>query len=465
MTHQLDTDYLIVGSGAVGMAFADVLLTETDADLIIVDRHDAPGGHWNDAYPFVRLHQPSAFYGVSSRELSRGTRDQVGLNQGLAELASGAEVQAYFDAVMREQFLPSGRVRYFPGCEYTGDGQFRSVLSGETFAVSWRRRIADCTWLKTSVPSTHTPQFGIDEEATLLPPNALPRLAGTPEGYTVIGAGKTGIDTCLWLLERGVSPERIRWISPRDGWLLDRRNAQTDVEFFDDSIGAVARQMRALSEAEDVNDLFLRLEQAGVFLRFDPNVMPSMFHGATISQMELEAMRAIRDVVRLGRVEHLGRDEIRLQHGSITTSPDVVHIDCTASAIPNLEIVPVFDGDRITPQTVRPYQPVFSAAFIAHVEATYDDEAVKQELCQVVPLPNHATDWLPMQMAFMMNQMRWSQDKALRRWVRENRLDGFSKLVAMGREDEQKGAVVAEMRSHMMPAAQNLQRLLGELNA
>ena len=56
---QLTTDYLVIGSGAMGMAFSDALLTETDAKIIIVDKHHQPGGHWNDAYPFVRLHQPS----------------------------------------------------------------------------------------------------------------------------------------------------------------------------------------------------------------------------------------------------------------------------------------------------------------------------------------------------------------------------------------------------------------------
>ena len=51
----LEADYLIVGAGAVGMAFADTLLTDSDATMIIVDRRHKPGGHWNDAYPFVRL--------------------------------------------------------------------------------------------------------------------------------------------------------------------------------------------------------------------------------------------------------------------------------------------------------------------------------------------------------------------------------------------------------------------------
>ena len=31
----LTTDYLIIGSGAVGMTFADQLLTETDAEVVL----------------------------------------------------------------------------------------------------------------------------------------------------------------------------------------------------------------------------------------------------------------------------------------------------------------------------------------------------------------------------------------------------------------------------------------------
>ena len=96
----LETDYLVIGSGAAGLAFADTLIAESDAHVTIVDRHGQPGGHWNDAYPFVTLHQPSAFYGVNSMALGSGSKDPQGLNAGLYELASGAEVLAYFDRVM-----------------------------------------------------------------------------------------------------------------------------------------------------------------------------------------------------------------------------------------------------------------------------------------------------------------------------------------------------------------------------
>ncbi len=117
----LETDYLIVGAGAVGMAFADVILSETNSSMILVDRLHKPGGHWNLAYPFVKLHQPSAFYGVSSTELGKDEFDQMGLNKGLRHLATGDEILAYYDDIMQSKFLPSGRVKYFPMCNYTGN--------------------------------------------------------------------------------------------------------------------------------------------------------------------------------------------------------------------------------------------------------------------------------------------------------------------------------------------------------
>ena len=50
----------------------------TDAhynQVVLLDRRAKPGGHWNDAYDFVRLHQPAAFYGVNSLKLGCGEAD------------------------------------------------------------------------------------------------------------------------------------------------------------------------------------------------------------------------------------------------------------------------------------------------------------------------------------------------------------------------------------------------------
>jgi len=142
----LETDYLVVGAGAMGMAFTDTLVTETDAQVVIVDRGHAPGGHWNRAYPFVRLHQPSAYYGVNSRGLGSDRIDQLDWNEGLYELATVGEICAYFERVMHQDLLPSGQVSYFPMAEYLGDRRFRTLAGGDQTSTSanesWTRHDA-----------------------------------------------------------------------------------------------------------------------------------------------------------------------------------------------------------------------------------------------------------------------------------------------------------------------------------
>ena len=459
----IETDYLIAGCGAVGMAFADILLQESDADIVMVDRHDKPGGHWNDAYPFVTLHQPSQYYGVSSKELSKGCKDQVGWNQGLGDLASGAEVLAYFDEVMRQQFLPSGRVRYFPMSDYKGNGHFISRLTGQQWKVSFRRKFVDATYLNTSVPSTHQPNFDIADGVNFVPLNELPKVEKPPAGFVVIGGGKTGIDACLWLLGHHVDPNKIQWIVPRDAWLLDRQNTQPAAEFFEYSMGGYANQMEAIAAATSTDDMFDRLEQCGYLLRIDTKVQPQMFHGATVSELELEQLRRIDGVVRLGRVQSLETDKIILEQGQVPTSPEHLHIDCSARALPNLDAKSIFDGQTITPQTVRAYQPIFSAALVAHVEVTYRDEVEKNQLCNVVPLPNTLNDYLRFTAANMMNQYRWSQDKGLSEWLLSNRLDGFGRLAhSIDPNDATQVEIMQRLSRNAGPAMETLNRLMSQ---
>jgi cation diffusion facilitator CzcD-associated flavoprotein CzcO len=48
---RIDADYLVIGAGAMGIAFSDTLVTETNATVAVVDRHHQPGGHWTMASP------------------------------------------------------------------------------------------------------------------------------------------------------------------------------------------------------------------------------------------------------------------------------------------------------------------------------------------------------------------------------------------------------------------------------
>ena len=456
----IEADYLIVGAGAAGMAFADTLLTETEATIAIVDRNHRPGGHWNDAYPFVRLHQPSATYGVNSRALGSGRIDTHGLNQGYYELASGAEIVAYFEAVMRERFLPSGRVRYLPMTDLGADGVAASRLSGERRAITARKTV-DATWARTQVPSARPPAFAVTPGMICEPPNALPRLAAPGADHVVIGAGKTAIDACCWLLENGADPDRIGWIMPRDPWLLDRGNFQTGDGFFERSAQTLAAEVEALAEAGSVDDVFLALEARGVWRRIDPAVNPTTFHCAIVSDGELEQLRRIRNIVRLGRVNRIDADRIVLEQGDIPTGPAVLHIDCSAPGIPAHQPAAIFAGDRITLQWVRLCQPTFSAAFIAHVEAAHDGEAEKNRLCPPIAPPQVPVDWLRMMAVELASRQSWAREPSLGRWIAGSRLDGFSaRLRALRATD---GEAVAALRRYMSaigPAIAKLETLL-----
>ena len=105
---RIETDYLVVGAGAMGVAFVDSLVEHSDFEVVMVDRRHRAGGHWLDSYPFVQLHQPSANYGINSTVLGQDRIETDGIDAGFYERASGTEICGYYDEVMRHRLLASG---------------------------------------------------------------------------------------------------------------------------------------------------------------------------------------------------------------------------------------------------------------------------------------------------------------------------------------------------------------------
>ncbi len=469
--NRFDTDYLIIGAGATGLAFADTLLQESpDVHITLVDKHAQPGGHWNDAYPFVRLHQPSAFYGVNSLELGAGRKDTAGLNAGLYELASGAELSGYFHKVMQQQLLPSSRVRYLPMNSFDGINadnmaQITSLLSGASTQISVRRKLVNATHYSPDVPATTPPKFGVEEGVRLVTPTQLTQLwqgqQAPPARYAILGAGKTAMDVGVWLLNGGVPPDAISWVMPRDSWVVNRLGTQPGEEFFEHSIGGLAKQMKAMAEAADVDDLFARLEACGQMLRIDPSRKPGMFHYATLSEAEVQCLRQIQHVIRKGRVQAIEQGALVLDQGRVSMPQDTLYIHCTASAVEPRDTVPVFQGSKITPQLVRAPLVSFSAAVCAYVEAHHDDDAVKNQLCKPVPFPRNVAGYINATLVSQANQMRWNDDKPLRNWMRECRLDGFGKMTSsVDRNDAARMAILGELRQHGTAAMANAMKLI-----
>jgi hypothetical protein len=274
------------------------------------------------------------------------------------------------------------------------------------------------------------------------------------------------MDAILWLLAGGVDPAAITWIVSRDGWLIPRETTQPRLECFEATFTAQANQFEACAAATDVDDLFARLEAGGVLARLDPAVEPAMFHAPTVSRPELEALRSVGNLVRMGRVTRIGTHEITLTGGTIPTSPDHVHVDCSASAIPKQDPKTIFDGRLITPQTVRAYQPAFSASVLAWIEAHYEDDEKKNALATVVPIPDDRLDWLKLTVANALNMRAWSSEPELMKFLATNRLNGFAKLATrLDPQDAEKMALLGRMREAMVPGVMNLVKLIGEAEA
>ncbi len=462
MAETISTDYLVKGAGAVGMAFADAVLTENaSATIVLADRRDRPGGHWNDAYPFVRLHQPAGFYGVNSMPLGDGTKDSSGLNSGFYDLASGQEVLSHYDQVLRQRFLDSGRVRWFPMSEVGDDNVVTSLLSGEQVSVD-AGRLVDATYSQMRVPSVNGPSYEVDPAVAFVAPNALPRMAAAFDDYVVIGAGKTGMDACIWLLANGADPDAIRWIMPRDSWVLNRRNFQPGEEFFADFCRSLADQVEAAALAESEEDLFARLEAYDELWRIDPTVTPEAYHCAILSAGELAELRRIGQIVRLGHVQSIGPSEITMDDGVLPTGSRTLHIDCSAAGIPSCPSTRIFDGDRITLQWVRTCQPAFSAAFIGFVESAFTEEDEKNRLCEPIVPPSKPRDWLRMLRQQLDVRALWATYPAVEDWLVASRLDAFAvNLRSRLGVDVEATEEIGRYLGHIGPAMAKLDEFLG----
>ena len=93
------------------------------------------------AYPFVRLHQASTFYGAASTVLGGGRIQATGPEAGLHERADQAKIASYYSDLLADRMVGSGRVEFFAGCDYLGERTFVSQHLGT--AVRGARALPD----------------------------------------------------------------------------------------------------------------------------------------------------------------------------------------------------------------------------------------------------------------------------------------------------------------------------------
>jgi hypothetical protein len=139
------------------------------------------------------------------------------------------------------------------------------------------------------------------------------------------------------------------------------------------------------------------MEAEAVMLRIDPEVVPTMAKTPTLGTWELDLLRTVDHVVRLGHVKGVTRSEMTLDQGTVPMEPDSLVVHCAASGLRYPPLVPIWSPERIRLQTVRAGFPCFNAALLGYVEATRDDDRERNRLCPPNTLPDNPANWARMQ--------------------------------------------------------------------
>jgi len=380
----LVTDYLIVGAGAMGMSFLEELITNNPAvEAIIVDNRAAPGGHWNDAYSFVRLHQPALTYGVNSRKLGEGGSD----------LASKALILEHFELALKD-LVATGRVRFFPQCKFLGDGKFVSLLDEKNiYEVKIGAKLVDATCTTTHVPATRKPNYKVSEGVNLVPINGLSSISSPWPHYLVIGGGKTGIDAVLFLLDHGMNPDKISWVVPNDSWFWERDALSYDNGNFSKALLTMIDPIID-EKTQTVTDVLLRLEETGILMRLDKTIMPTRYRAATVNIAEIKKLQRVKNIIRKGRIGSIEPGKLVFQSGEgMAINPETLCVDCSVNCTLFAPKKKVFDGNTINIQFIRMPPPGLSANAIAALELMYPkDEEKKNSVCIPLDVPQMPAD-------------------------------------------------------------------------
>ncbi|MFY9714968.1 MAG: pyridine nucleotide-disulfide oxidoreductase, partial [Microbacterium sp.] len=327
--------------------------------------------------------------------------------------------------------------------------------AGDGFAVTDHCRIVDASYLASNVPATSPPPFQVADDATVIPVNDLPRMDHVPGQYVIVGSGKTATDAIVWLLSRGVDPGAICWVRPRDPWMLNRAKVQPDSVVL---LGMAADTMEAARVATSLDDLFLRLEEAEIMLRIDRLVLPTMARTPTLAAWELALLRMVENVVRRGYLRRVEQGRLLFDDGIETIQQDAVVVHCAAAGLPRRSPVPIWGRDAIRPQPTRTGFPCFGAAMVGYVEATRDDDDLKNQVCRPSPYSSTLAEWVEMTVLGARSAQAFGAEPDISEWANQVALNP-ARVPPESSASAELDAVKARLREHREPGLEALVRL------
>ena len=387
-TGSLETDYLVVGAGAMGMAFTDALIDHADVHVILVDRRHAPAGTG-----WTRIHSSSSIRHRCSTAWRRpcsgpGASSRAGPESGLHERARQPEIQAYYDDVLHRRLLGSGS-RHLPRGVRAPRGGF--LPSGHLPAYRARPSRSRCDG-GSSTPPISSPTDPGDHPAAVRGRRRRPR-----DRRSTSSCGRCGMPTELRdrrvrqdghrrhrvVVANGVRRTASSGSARVNPWMLNRAVVQPDPAV---ALGLAADTMAAAAAAESLDDVFLRLEAADAMLRIDRGRHAHHGQDPHLGTWELELLRTVEQ--RRSTRAPPARDPAA---GSSSTTGRSLCPRLARGALCRLWTCIPADGPRLgpgqDPASDHPGRlPVLQRRAAGYVEATRDDDRERNRLCP----PEHA---------------------------------------------------------------------------
>ena len=224
-------DYVIVGGGMTACGIvAELLDFRPDSNILILDNQKQLGGHWNFAYPYVKLHNFTSYYTLYGYKMPEYIRSK---EKHRADLT---EIMEYFNSIQRRfekekklemRFnLEMKEVEQVPGAEAGGARWTIKYAdkAGKTGEVKGKTLVM-CTHCAIGRAPPHKPIVGAvggtAPKGNIYPNQIaqmgdLKALAKKGQKIAVVGGGKTGADAVMHLYTSGVPMENIVWVKKFD---------------------------------------------------------------------------------------------------------------------------------------------------------------------------------------------------------------------------------------------------------
>ena len=421
-------DYVIIGKNLGALAFADTILSGSDATIAIIDDTCSTERQRQNLTAYIGGELRDEHLGVSSYTFKDWRAEHGEPSHRTSN--RDASLKAYCRHVLTQMMQPSGRVEVFERTEHFGDGRIKSRDTGVIRDLVVRKRIVDASNFPKTFCKSVVPGFSVAKGVNVVRPFQLNTVLNlNASGYDlfcVLGGGRAGTEMVLTLLDLGVSTEKIRWVKSRDAWMMA---GPTKAAALARARGRMTRQheiLQAMAYAHDSDDLGLRLERLGVIVRASNDQLPTYFLPHRITHQDADRLRQIHHVIRKGHVHAISEIGILLSHGAVPMPVHSLYLDCTGHTESPLGTRAVFQPQSLKLADIRLDNPCFSAALIAAVELLDLPSEEKNKLCA----PMHGGHIAELFLTSLLNHHAWFHDAALRRWIERCRLDPWLQMSA-----------------------------------